>query len=219
MSEVTKPAVIRGGGVATADGYLFELTGGELCLDFANTVDSRPTEKRRDLLPGYEDLIAWSMQAGILSESESDTLRSAARLNVEAAGATVEGARALREAVFDVFSAVANGTSPSPTALDMLNQFLSAAYERMRLLPDGSSFRLGLELDDTLDRVLWPVVLSAVELLTSDRLGRVRECAAQECRWLFLDQSRNRSRRWCDMTVCGNRAKVRRFRHAHGVSS
>jgi predicted RNA-binding Zn ribbon-like protein len=60
--------------------------------------------------------------------------------------------------------------------------------------------------------MLWPVVRSAAELLTSDELGRVRECAADNCAWLFLDRSKNRSRRWCDMAVCGNRDKVRRFR-------
>jgi predicted RNA-binding Zn ribbon-like protein len=61
-----------------------------------------------------------------------------------------------------------------------------------------------------LDRVLWPAVVSAAELLTSDDLGRVRECASERCAWLFLDRSKNQSRRWCDMTVCGNRSKARR---------
>lgn len=69
-----------------------------------------------------------------------------------------------------------------------------------------------------LDRPLWPVARSLAELLTSDELPRVRECAADNCAWLFIDTSKNRSRRWCDMAVCGNRAKARRhYARARGA--
>jgi predicted RNA-binding Zn ribbon-like protein len=118
----------------------------------------------------------------------------------------------LREAIFQVFVARARGALPPAGALRTLNKEQPTALARLRLVADGGGYRTEWEDEDALDRMLWPVVRSAAELLTSDDLDRVRECAADNCAWLFLDRSKNRSRRWCDMAVCGNRSKVRRFR-------
>jgi predicted RNA-binding Zn ribbon-like protein len=212
LQNKSKP--IRRGGIATPAGYLYELSGGELCLDFANTVDSRPTEEPRELLSDYSNLVQWSAQAGAI------TPRAAKRLDREAdrqrglATAVLRRARTLREAIFRVFSAVAFGTTPPNAALDVLNRHLPAVLKHLRVMRDGADYRWEWEREDALDHMLWPVLRSAAELLTSDRLDRVRVCSADDCDWLFLDQSKNRTRRWCDMTVCGNRNKVRQFRRA-----
>lgn len=96
--------------------------------------------------------------------------------------------------------------------MSVLDGALPAALGRLRLVPGRKRFTWDWAGDvEALDRVLWPVVRSAAELLTSGDLDRVRRCAGDDCAWLFLDRSRNGSRRWCDMTVCGNRSKVRRF--------
>ena len=145
-------------------------------------------------------------------------LRATAIQDPGLAATTLAQAHALREAVFEVFSATAREASPAPAPLEVVNEYLPEAFARLRLRSDGSAFHLELMREDSLDRPLWQVVRSAADLLISDRLDRVRECAAENCSWLFLDQSRNRSRRWCDMTVCGNRSKVRRFRLGHHVS-
>lgn len=132
---------------------------------------------------------------------------------------TARRARTLRETIFGVFSAAARRAAPSPAALGVLNEHLRV-LGHLRLARGGSAYRWFWEDEggDVLDRPLWPVVRSAAELLTSDRLDRVRRCSADECDWLFLDRSKNGSRRWCDMTVCGNRSKVRRFRQAQQES-
>jgi predicted RNA-binding Zn ribbon-like protein len=65
--------------------------------------------------------------------------------------------------------------------------------------------------EDALDRMVWPVARSAADVLVSDEGSRVRRCAGESCHWFFLDSGRNRSRRWCDMRDCGNRAKARRL--------
>ena len=122
----------------------------------------------------------------------------------------------MREAIFEVFAARARGAPPPAGALRTLNKELPTALARLRLVAGGGGYRTEWEDKDALDRMLWPVVRSVAELLTSDDLDRVRECAADNCAWLFLDRSKNRSRRWCDMAVCGNRAKVRRFRERSG---
>ncbi len=196
------------------DGFLFELTGGDLCLDFANTVDARPSQERRELLADYDDLIRWSVQAGIITAQTAKRLRKMATQKRRQASAALRRARLLREAIFEVFNASAQGVSPPTSALDTLNEHIAAAFSRLRIGRSEGSFQWEWEGEDALDRMLWPVARSAADLLTSDRLKRVRVCSAAECDWLFLDQSKNSSRRWCDMTVCGNRAKARRFRQA-----
>ena len=135
---------------------------------------------------------------------------SAARRPAAAARA-LRRAVALREVLFGVFSAVAHGRDVPPAALAALNAALPGALSSLRVVREGRRYafvRPGAEPD--LDAVLHPVVHAAADLLASGPLERVRECAAPACAWLFLDQSRNGSRRWCDMSVCGNRAKARR---------
>jgi predicted RNA-binding Zn ribbon-like protein len=203
---------VRGGGIATPEGYAFELSGGSLCLDFANTVDSRPTAEPRELLGDYGDLVRWSVQSEVLTASQADRLLAEAGRQKGRAASVLRRAREVREAIFEVFWARAREAPPPAAAIRTLNEQLPSALARLRLVEDGAGCRWEWEDEDALDRMLWPVVRSAAELLTSDELDRVRECSADNCAWLFLDRSKNRSRRWCDMAVCGNRAKVRRFR-------
>lgn len=189
----------------------FDLSGGRLCLDFANTVGGRAAERTVERLNTYPDLVNWSRQAGVLDGREAASLvRRAARRPKEAAR-VMERARDLREAVFRIFAATAAGEAPPRDALDHLNRRLERSCGRLRLEPRSEGFALGwAEESDALDRMLGAVAWSAAQLLTSADLAAVKECAHPTCRWLFLDCSRNRSRRWCDMAACGNRAKAQR---------
>ena len=189
---------------------VFELTGGTLCLDLANTVDNRPTDAT-DLLRTYADLLAWSEQAGVLTAGERDALGAEAARRPPDATAALEGTRALREAIYAIFSSRARGAAVPPPALGLLNAAIGPSLARLRLRPVPGGFEWDWSSADlALDGMLAPVVDSAADLLTSPDLARVRECEADSCGWLFIDRSRNRSRRWCDMSICGNRAKVRR---------
>jgi predicted RNA-binding Zn ribbon-like protein len=191
--------------------FSFGLLPPQLGLDFANTLNSRLTAQPRELLNNYADLVSWSRQAGILTAREAEHLaRQAACRPIEAASVR-EHAVAWREALYRIFSAVAGGRSPPAADLEALNAILSDAFASLRIVATGSGFTWAWSgLEDALDRVLWPMALSVAKLLTSSALKAVRECAAPNCGWLFLDTTRNRSRRWCDMKVCGNRAKARR---------
>ena len=203
---------IRHGGRATPRGFQFELTGGRLCLDFANTLDNRPTDQPQERLATYADLISWSVQAGALQQPAARRLEALAARRAREAAEVLGRARDLREAIFAVLSGHAADRPAPAGALEVLQSALPGAMSRLRLAPGKTGFSWGWDADDeALDAMLWPVVRSATDLLTSDDLDRVRVCAGQRCNWLFLDQSRNRSRRWCDMTVCGNRDKARRF--------
>ena len=203
---------IRGGGKETPKGFLFELTGGNPALDLANTVDNRPTDRRRELLRTYEDLVAWGEQSGSLTSVDAARLRRQARTRPSDAERALIEARAIREAVFATFSKIAEGSRPPRDDLATLNAAIPQALAHLCLAPSETGYAWRWDAEESqLDRVVWPAIRSVGELLTSCELTRVRVCAAETCDWLFLDTSRNRSRRWCDMTVCGNRSKVRNF--------
>jgi predicted RNA-binding Zn ribbon-like protein len=190
----------------------FKFNSGRLCLDFTNTVHPRPLSERLDYLNRYADLLSWARQATILTPGEAATLAEAARQHPRAAAEALAQALSLREALYGLLSARAAGLPAPATDLDTINKAIGKAMGRAGLTP---SARGGFEWSwpgSTLavDRVAWWVARSAAELLTSKDLTGVRECASYDCGWLFMDNTKNRSRRWCDMATCGNRAKGRR---------
>jgi predicted RNA-binding Zn ribbon-like protein len=189
----------------------FDFSGGALCLDFVNTLGDRP-RCRTDHLHSYEDLLAWGLQARLLSAGDQAHLIGESGRRPERARQVFGRAIELRESLYRVFSRLAAGADPTPDDLDTLNDSLSEALRHVRVAGADDRFRwCWAGPSEALDRMLWPVVRSAAELLTShDELGLVRECASATCSWLFTDHSRNHSRKWCDMSSCGNRAKARR---------
>jgi predicted RNA-binding Zn ribbon-like protein len=206
--------------MSDASEYTFSRIGGRLCLDFANTVGSHAGPDPDDHLRTFDDLVSWGRQLEVLTPRAAKQLTAEAQRDPASAAATLARARHLREALYHVFSAVAAGSHPPAPDLARLNDELKRALARQRLSLAGNKVSWTFESDPTdLDAMLWPVVRSAGELLTGDEgIARLRECASETCGWLFVDTSKNRSRRWCDMADCGNRAKARRHYHKqHGV--
>lgn len=191
--------------------YCFTLTGGLLCLDFANTLDDRPTDQPIELLNHYSDLVSWSQQTSIITSQVLHYLVRQARRHPGEATAILEQAMTLREAIYRMFSAIVGGRVPEATDLGILNTALTPALARSQIIQTTAGFEWGWVVDTgALDQVVWPVARSAADLLTSNELAAVRECAGYDCGWLFMDRSRAHRRRWCDMKICGNREKARR---------
>ncbi len=187
------------------------LAGGRTCLNFANTVGGRRPDRVHDYLGDYGDLVAWSRHAGLLTDEAARYLAAQAERRPVEAAQVLAQALALREAIYRIFSSLAAHASPAPADLALLNQALASALARLEVRTTRSGFSWGWRHEpEALEAVLWPVIRSAGELLTSEDLKRVRECAGEGCGWLFLDLSRNHSRRWCTMDDCGNRAKAKR---------
>jgi len=193
----------------------FELKGGVVCLDFVNTVGWRLTERPSEYLRSYEDLLDWGRQAGLLAPPETEDLFRQATLDPEGAQEALSRALDLREEIHRVISRAIAGESQDESDLSALNRELSIALSHLRVMPADGAYgwgwdRSGGDGGARLDSPLWPVAQSAAELLTSPKLGRVKLCAGEGCGWVFLDESRNGSRRWCDSRDCGNRERVRR---------
>lgn len=199
--------------------------GGVLCLDFVNTVRGRigdPADRGArghadaivgERLASYGALVSWGRFAEVLTAGQVKLLTAEAQRRPARGAAVLGRAITVREAMYRAFKGAIAGRPPRPDDLAALDRELqiARAHEHLVASPAG----LVLQYRDAasaLDGVLWPIVGSAVELLTSSRLERVGQCPGDECGWIFLDTSRSRRRQWCDMKDCGNVAKVRRFR-------
>jgi predicted RNA-binding Zn ribbon-like protein len=171
-----------------------ELVGGDIALDLANTVNGpRDGVLDEDFLRTPADLAAWAVHAGVVEAPPPVDDHVLAQ------------ARELRDAVYAVFRAAAEGRDPDPAALAVLAAYHAAAVARARLVPTGDRFALAWDRE-----VIGPLAAAAVDLLRHGPLDRLKLCDA--CPWLFLDTSRNHSRRWCSMNECGSRLKMRRYR-------
>ena len=195
----------------------FEFIGGALCVDFANTIHDSHAEDNEDELRNLSDFLQWAREAGLLSLAEHDRLLAHYARNSRAALAALSAGITTRDLVLDILSGVAGGRPVSPRRLSELN----AALARTPGLPRVHQRAGRIEMDwesaaGGLQRVQFAILTSAAQLLASDRVGSLRECASADCTWLFVDETRNHSRRWCDMRTCGNRMKARRhYRRSH----
>jgi len=193
-------------------GYRFDFCGGHVALDFANTVGSRDGDPDEHFNT-YGDLIAWAEARGVVTKADATRLKRAAAAEPDAARAAYRRAITLREALYHVFQRRTSGLAPAPGDLATMNRFVAGTYRDARLVVDGDRIVLDTgSIGDDLERPFTVVVRAAVDLLTGDQAPLVGRCADETCGWLFLDTTRNRTRRWCVMKDCGNRAKVRRFR-------
>ena len=171
----------------------------------------------REKIAGYGDLLAWTVLAGAADRRRAGVLALSASRKAPEAAKVLERAVRLREALYRIFKCAIEGWRPPAADAQALRDELSIARSHQRLSAQGVRFLWTFpEQLTALDSIIWPVPLSAAELLTSGDLAKLRQCGGADCGWLFLDTSRNHRRQWCDMQDCGNRAKVRRFREKLG---
>ena len=190
----------------------FEFTGGNPCLDFADTVNDRTSDHPQELLTDYGRLVQWGKEAGVINARTADRLRQLAAQSPSDAQTTLRHAIQLRDAIYDIFVAAAHKQSIPSAALGVLNRNFRQAAQHAQLVPSNHRFHWEwIDPESSLESMLWPVSRAAAELLSSGEIACVRQCASETCAWLFLDKTKNHRRRWCDMKICGNRDKARRY--------
>ena len=183
-----------------------------VCLTFANTLRWHASDRPKETLHSYADLVTWARNAALISEHEKQQLLHDAVAQPAEAEQALNRALALREAIYRMFVALIHAEAPDDADLDQLNAALAQITTGARIVrtQQGWSWQWG-QPKEALDVALGPIARSAAELLISKQRERVGQCADDRgCGWLFLDTSKNRRRRWCDISECGNRAKQRR---------
>ncbi|MDQ5824417.1 MAG: CGNR zinc finger domain-containing protein [Chloroflexota bacterium] len=190
----------------------------QISIHFANSVVWRASEQPQEMLTEPDKLLRFARWAGIFNEGEVTYLRQEAADAPEEAEAALERAKVAREATYRVLLAVANHLPPSASDMSLLNEVIAEAQAQMHLAPtetdNGFEWRWKSETP-RFDMARWAAARSLAELLTSEELKKVKSCPGEGCAFLFMDLSRNGKRRWCEMDLCGNRTKVKRFRQSH----
>ncbi len=189
-----------------------------LCLDFVNT-EGVERNSPPDRLEALDLFLDWAIGKELIDATGAAALRRAPDARKDGA-AFLASARALRESLYRIFSELVAGGEPEKADVEILDGYLTRSLARLQFVSSSGRFSWRMsEPPKRLAELLQPIALSAADLLRSDRLDRLKECGGETCSWMFIDESRNRSRRWCDMSDCGNRAKAQRFyrRHSQGV--
>ncbi|HTB98970.1 MAG TPA: ABATE domain-containing protein [Terracidiphilus sp.] len=197
-------------------GREFQLFGGHPALDLVNTLDWRfRAEGPEELLATYGDLVSFAEQSKLLTAKEAKRLEKPGLDEADAERALKE-VRGLREALSDVLYARLDGKKPFQASIDLLEQVFKEArsMQNLRCSSDGVRWEWPAAENEH-ELVLLKLAQSAEELLTTETLADLRACAKPDCRWLFVDTSKNHTRRWCDMKLCGNQMKARRFKALH----
>ncbi len=189
----------------------------ELCLDFTDTVDWRTSDHPGETLTSYADLLSWSLKERLLTKEEWVKLGLRTGNEEALTKKVMADAHRLREAIYRIFSAVAHERRANRKDIDFLNGRLAKSLGKLELRDSGAEFKWAWRDTESADMMLWPIARSAADLLTSDDLARVRECANEEegCGSLFLDFSKSQTKKWCSMESCGNRMKLRRYYDVH----
>ncbi len=192
--------------------FVHEFVGGSACLDFINTVGGHRDSVHDDKLRTYADFLEWTSISASLPDAQIEVLAGQARSHPDAAAKMLRRAKGFREKLHTLFDARLRGRVPPNEILESVNVEIGNAMSHARLSRKGADFVWVWENTSEFDAPLWPIARATGELLTSSAVTRLRECASDICGWLFLDLSKNGSRRWCDMKGCGNREKLRRYR-------
>jgi predicted RNA-binding Zn ribbon-like protein len=194
-------------------GLNLDLKSGHPSLEFTNTVNDHASEQPGETLFKYEDVLTWAKRVGLLRAEQVGRLAQKAADQPDKAAAIFAKSLELREAVYRSFAAKTKGKPPAKEDLTILNSVLSHLTSGAQLIHHTGRFEWQWNFDENaLEVPLWLSALAAADLMTSDYYQRVGQCADEDgCGWLFVDTSKNHSRRWCDINDCGNRAKQRRY--------
>jgi predicted RNA-binding Zn ribbon-like protein len=190
----------------TATETLISTARADLCLDFANSRYWRGTDQPTETLATFEDVFTWMAAANALDAKTVEALKQ----NWSPTDAEYAETIRLREALYRIFTAMAAHADPAPADIEIFNRQLTTAPARTQLVKHEGAYLWRAKLKPQLPDLLAPILWTAGDMLAEPRRDRVRLCANEKCVWLFLDDSKSGTRRWCDMKACGNRAKAHR---------
>ena len=189
-----------------------DLIADDLALDFANTESGRGFPSHQNHFREATNVVEWLKHAEALRPVEADWLRLRVSERADLAEDLLARATELREAVHEIGAALGRRAKAPEPALANLSALHARFVAKAELAPGVTACRWSWRVRASpVEAALGPIALAAVRLFTEGDFDRIRECGGHACGWLFYDRSKNNRRRWCEMEVCGNRAKQRRL--------
>jgi predicted RNA-binding Zn ribbon-like protein len=193
----------------------FQLVAGNPALDFVNTLDDRFNERTQELLVSYAELLRFTVESGLVTSAQARALRNLPASDQERSRVLAQAIE-LRETLADAAYALLGEAKVPNGKLDTLEAYFKQAGAARKLSVDGDLLTWKWPQKMSLAFPLWTLAQAAADLLSSHRMALMRSCAKETCGWLFLDTSKNHTRRWCDMKLCGNRTKASNY-HARAA--
>jgi len=182
---------------------------GNLSLDYVNTIHDRHEEPIRNLLHSYLDLVTWVYFADAINNSQKERLLQMGWENQQDANRVYTDSLQLREAFYDFVFNMINRKEVSPASMQLIKNWIYKTFSNIELIQSNDGFSLDWNIENIgIESILWPIVRSFADLVTTVDRNRLKQCS--NCGYLFVDNSKNKSRRWCSMEICGNRVKARR---------
>ena len=204
MTVIPQPSPSRAGSLP--------LIADDLALDFANTESGRGFPSHENHFHEAANVVEWLRHAKALANEDADWLGQCVSKRADVAADLLVTAIELREAIHTIGAALGRHAKPPETRLASLSALHARCVAKAELKPGALSCRwLWSVRLSPVEAALGPIALAAVRLFTEGDFHRIRECGGHACGWLFYDRSKNNRRRWCEMEVCGNRAKQRRL--------
>lgn len=198
------------------DASSLSLVGGNLALDFANTAAGRDTPTPTAHIGNAADLFAWAAHAGGMDAGTAERCRGDLTAGADVTERLLRHALQFREAIYRVGVSLAGGRRPTEADLLQLKTVAQRALGAATLVWVDGRYRFDFSAAPPEAALLGPIAWSATDMLLAGGFERLKQCASPGCGWLYLDHSKNNSRRWCDMATCGNLAKGRRHRQRRG---
>jgi predicted RNA-binding Zn ribbon-like protein len=193
-----------------------DIVGGNLALDLVNTVSGWNSDPE-DWVPDIASFLVWARTCGVLDEGEQNAAARHAKDSPAAAERVLASVRELRIALKGLIDSFEHRKAAALSDLSVVDEWRRrlALSEQIVVRRNKIDFAINRDIS-ALELPGLRVTAAALSFLKNVPTARIKTCRARDCGWKFVDQSRNRSRRWCDMAVCGNLAKTRQYRARNG---
>jgi len=187
----------------------FPIEGEHLVLQFINTYRNRGGVHRKEYIENYADFLSWCHEFGIMNLEEYNTLVLEGNCYQDEACFVWQRAIKLREKIYEYIYCNMRDKPVHEDVADFLNETIAAANNHLRLeLVDNKLQVVWYNMHEELAWPLWVLAKHGIALLQSEEFGYIKKCS---CGKFYLDNTRNKNRRWCNPLVCGNSVRSKKY--------
>jgi predicted RNA-binding Zn ribbon-like protein len=184
----------------------YKLVGEEISFDFINTISWRGTERENDWLDNPQNFITWALATGIVNAGQAKALKTQSKVDLEN---QLYQVHTVRNDLYKILTPFAFDKKPAPESIKKIDAMIYKISKHRHI--DPKSYQWVWDEPVSFSEILAPVIWNAAYVISDLDHSRIKHCPT--CNWVFYDNTKNRSRKWCDMEDCGSRDKSLRYYH------